>query len=467
MLDIYNFNEYEKLARHVILGVFSHFKINFNDVDLEVGLVSDEEIRDLNRDNRNIDAVTDVLSFPSIDITLPFNRSDYKLDVNPETGGVILGSIYISEAQAIRQAEENGHSLSRELAFLVMHGLLHILGYDHISDEDREKMEDKQNQILNELGITRDKANLDILNSINESKFKSGFIAVLGRPNAGKSTLINKLVGQKVSITSWKPQTTRNKILGIRNDEDSQIIFVDTPGLHAPKNELGRFMMRSVTAALNEVDAILYLTNAEKEFNHHDKENVERYIDAGKAVIVIVNKIDRVTPAKVGSILQEISKIKEVSAVVPISALRGKNLDAVMLEVKKLLPTGEAIFPDDIYTDRGMNFITSETIREKALKNLDEEIPYGIAVKVNKYDVTDELIEIDAEIVVQKASHKGIVLGKNGEMIKKIGTEARIELEKITGTKVFLTLWVRVEKDWRDDGRILERLGYNKEDYRN
>jgi GTP-binding protein Era/rRNA maturation RNase YbeY len=467
MLDIFNFSEYEKLARHAALGVFSHFKINHRDVDLEVGLVTDEEIRELNRENRDIDSVTDVLSFPSVNITLPFNKSDYEQDINPETGGVIIGSIYISKARAIRQAEESGHSISRELAFLITHGLLHILGFDHISDTDREKMEEKQRVIMKELGITRDMGDSEIMNSIKEEEFRSGFIAVLGRPNAGKSTLINKLVGQKVAITSWKPQTTRNKILGIRNDENSQIIFVDTPGLHAPKNELGRFMMRSVTAALNEVDAVLYLTNAEKEFNHHDKENVARYIDTGKQVIVIVNKIDRVTPAKVGSILQEISKINGVSAVVPISALKGKNLDAVMLEVKKVLPVGEAIFPDDIYTDRGMNFIASETIREKALRNLNEEIPYGVAVKINKYVASEELIEIDAEIVVQKASHKGIILGKNGEMIKKIGTEARIDLEKITGTKVFLTLWVRVEKDWRDNGRMLEKLGYNKDDYRN
>lgn len=296
--------------------------------------------------------------------------------------------------------------------------------------------------------------------------FKCGYIAVLGRPNAGKSTLINKLVGQKVAIVSWKPQTTRNKILGIRNDEKSQIIFVDTPGLHAPKNELGKFMMRSVTAALNEVDIVFYLTNAEKDFNHYDQENVARYIENGKKVIVIVNKIDRVDKTKVAMILSEIAKIKDVHAVVPISALRGKNLEALIEEAHKLLPISPAIFPEDMYTDRSMNFIVCETIREKVLRNLDEEIPYGVAVRINEYKIVDEIIHIDAEVLVQKASHKGIILGKKGEMMKKIGTEARIELEKITGSKIFMSIWVKVEKDWRDNDFMLGKLGYTKQDYK-
>lgn len=511
MIEIYRARSYEDIIRRAIKGVFYYFNIELEEVEIEIDFLEKEEMQELNRESRSIDEVTDVLSFPMNKIVLPFLKDDYKEDINPETGAVILGEIYICEERAKEQAIEYNHSVAREISFLVIHGMLHILGFDHINEQERMEMEQIQEQIMKNIGATREisdkqyselgkndstreisdkqyselkkndstreisdkqdseleKNNTTIIKTEKTNLFKCGFVAVIGRPNAGKSTLINYIVGQKVAIVSWKPQTTRNKILGIRNDNDSQIVFVDTPGLHTPVNELGKFMMRSVTAALNEVDVILYLINAEKDFNNYDQENVKRYVEWGKKVILLVNKIDRVDAAKVGQILSTISKVEGLSAVVPISALRGKNIKPLLEEIKKVMPAGEAIFPEDMYTDRSMNFIVSEVIREKALRLLDEEIPYGIAVKLNKYNQREDgLIEIDADIIIQKDSHKGIVLGKAGAMIKKISTYARQDIEQITGAQVFLSLWVRVEKDWREKENLLEKLGYNKLDYK-
>ena len=291
-------------------------------------------------------------------------------------------------------------------------------------------------------------------------------MALLGRPNAGKSTLINALVGEKVAIVSWKPQTTRNKIIGIVNEEDAQIVFVDTPGLHAPKNKLGKFMMRSVTAALEEVDAVVYVIDAEKGMTQEDVANLERYLDAKDNVVAVVNKVDHVTREKVGEILVTLSRYSRLKAVVPTSALRGKNIGPLIAEVKKLLPVGEKIYDDDLYTDRNMRFMAAEIIREKALRLLDQEIPYGIGVAINRYELGDNgVLQIDADLICQKAGHKPIVLGKQGAMLKKISTYARQDLEEMTGEKVYLTLWVRVKEDWRDDDRILNELGYTKQDY--
>lgn len=483
MIDIFRAEGKEEIVRRAAKGVLSRFGIDVADVDIEIDFLDQSEMQNLNKEARGVDSLTDVLSFPNLKVTLPFLKEEYIAETNPETEAVILGEIYISLDRAKEQALEFKHSLSREVSFLVVHGLLHLLGFDHIQEDDRKEMEDLQEEILNSIGLNRGISEEDYLskcNSLQENNptieeepaqtnenFKCGFVAVLGRPNAGKSTLVNYLVGQKVAIVSWKPQTTRNKILGIRNDADSQIIFVDTPGLHQPKNQLDRFMMRSVTAALNEVDVVVYLTNAEKDFNNYDQENVKRYMEEGKKVILVVNKIDRVDSIKVASILTEISKVEGLTAVVPISAIRGKNVKPLLAEIKKILPINQALFPDDMYTDRSMSFITSEIIREKALRLLDEEIPYGIAVRINKYELREDGIrDIDADIIVQKDSHKGIVLGKAGSMIKKISTFAREDLEEITGEKIFLTVWVRVEKDWRDRDNILEKLGYNKSDYR-
>lgn len=463
MIELYDTTQYRDTILIAAESVLRHFGIRPKDVDVSVELVSEEEIRTLNREERGIDAVTDVLSFPGVEVRLPFRKEDYPFDTDPETGAVLLGEVYICLARALEQSEAYNHSVYREIGFLTAHAMLHLLGFDHESEEEREEMERLQDEILNAAGITRD---ITAEPKREELSFRAGYVALLGRPNAGKSTLINALVGEKVAIVSWKPQTTRNKIIGIVNEEDAQIVFVDTPGLHAPKNKLGKFMMRSVTAALEEVDAVVYVIDAEKGMTQEDVANLERYLDAKDNVVAVVNKVDHVTREKVGEILVTLSRYSRLKAVVPTSALRGKNIGPLIAEVKKLLPVGEKIYDDDLYTDRNMRFMAAEIIREKALRLLDQEIPYGIGVAINRYELGDNgVLQIDADLICQKAGHKPIVLGKQGAMIKKISTYARQDLEEMTGEKVYLTLWVRVKEDWRDDDRILNELGYTKQDY--
>lgn len=491
MIDIFCTGYNRAPLRLSAEAVFKKFGIDPTSAEAEVGIVSEEEIRALNFERRNIDAVTDVLSFPALEkVTFPFDPNQYAADVNPETGCVMLGEVYICGKRAEEQAKEYGHALSRELGFLTAHGMLHLLGFDHNAPEETEKMEALQEEILAEAGLNREVEDASLPQEYEEEEdseapvsesdaadteedeaprgdFYSGFIAILGRPNAGKSTLINALVGEKVSIVSWKPQTTRNKILGVRNDGNYQLVFVDTPGLHTPKNALGEFMMRSVTSALESVDVVLYVVDGEKGLSGEDKANVERYIKvAGKNVIVALNKIDHITRERVMEILTEIGRIEGTAAVVPVSALREKNLVPLVQELKKLMPKGPKLYADDMYTDRSVRFLASETIREKAFRLLDQEIPYGVGVVINKLEEKKNgVTEIDASIIVQKAAHKPIILGKNGEMIKKISTYSREDIEKLLGGKVFLTLWVKVKEDWRDDPAVLNEIGYTKKDF--
>lgn len=439
--------------------VLRRFDINSEEVDAEIDFLPDEEMKNLNLETRGVDAVTDVLSFQSAEFSLPFIKEEYD-DINPETGAVILGEIYISENKAEEQAEEYGHSLERELSFLTCHGMLHLLGFDHIDPDDAEEMEALQREILGERRLTGESTD-DKNETEEKGGFKFGTVAVLGRPNAGKSTFVNAAVGEKVSIVSWKPQTTRNKILGIYTDKKAQIVFADTPGLHAPKNKLGKFMMRGVTSALEESDAVLYFIDAEKGFKEEDGANIARYAEK-LPVVVAVNKVDAVERREVAEILAKLNSLP-VKEVVPTSALKGKNVAEVVKVLTELLPEGEKVFDDDEYTTRDMRFTVCEIVREKALRLLDKEIPYGIGVEVNKYEVKQNgVIEIDADVIVEKQNHKAIVLGKGGSMIKKIATYARQDLENITGAKIFITLWVRVRDAWRDSDAILGELGYTK-----
>ena len=454
MLEIFDIH-YDSVKK-ALDAALKRFGIDRGDVVAEIAEVTDEEIKELNSERRGVDAVTDVLSFPALTgVKFPFSKEDYPEDIDPETGAAILGEVYIARGRAEKQAAEYGHSAAREYAFLALHGFLHLLGFDHMNDSDREEMEKIQNEILDLAGIGRDYTE-------EEAPVRTGFAAILGRPNAGKSTLINALVGEKVAIVSWKPQTTRNKILGILNRKDLQIIFVDTPGIHKPRNKLGGYMMRAVKAATDGVDAVIYVVDAEKGMDTNDTERIEA-LEKSVPVIVAVNKIDHVTKEKIAGILSELNDFKGLKAVVPVSALRLKNIDALTDEVARLMPEGVKLYPEDAYTDRNMRFMAAEIIREKALRLLDKEIPYGIAVSINKYAYRPSgTLEIDADVVCSKAAHKPIILGKNGAMIKKISEYAREDLEKMTGEKILLTLWVRVKKDWRDDDVMLNDLGYDK-----
>ncbi len=461
MIDIYN-ETYKQLLEDVENRVLSRFNIENSDVEVEIDFLSADEMQSLNKEARGVDSLTDVLSFPSTDISLPFNKEDYNDDIDPETDAVMLGEIYISLDRAKVQAEEIGNTLDEEVAFLACHGMLHLLGFDHMDETEAEEMYALQREIL---GRQNDETTL----TYNEGEvvnddYKFGNVAVVGRANAGKSTFVNTAVGEKVSIVSWKPQTTRNGILGIYTDNTAQIVFIDTPGIHAPKNRLGRYMMKSVTNALDDADVILYVVDSEKGLREEDKRYIARYLETELPVVVAVNKVDHVEKEKVATILKELSTFEKLVAIVPMSALRGKNIKVVIDELKKYLPLGEKRYDDDDYTLSDMRFMTAEIIREKALRLLGEEVPYGIGVNVNKYEYreTGNLIDIDADIVVEKKNHKGIVLGKGGAMIKKIATYAREDLEQITGAKIFLTLWVRVKEEWRNDQLVLSDLGYVK-----
>ena len=415
MINIYN-TKNDNLIKAVIIKSLLYFNIPHNDIELEVNILSDKKMKALNLEKRNIDSVTDVLSFPAIDVMFPFSKDDYKNDINPENGCVILGDIFISDNKAKKQAEEYNHSFSRELAFLTCHACLHLLGYGHMEEEKEKEMQEITDKILKEMKLTRDvddeaaeKIALYYLSKIDADKpinnpdkenFKSGFVAVLGRPNAGKSTLINSLVGQKVAIVSYKPQTTRNRILGISTKDNSQIIFIDTPGIHTPKNELGKFMMNSVSASIDGIDVLVYLIDGEKGFLKQDREALNKYNNGAYKIIIAVNKVDHITKARVGEIFEQLRLIENIEAIVPISAIKGTNVELLRKEILKLLKDTTQYYDDDSYTDKSMRFVASEIIREKALRLLSDELPYGIGVFINKYELRQEkpIIDIDADI---------------------------------------------------------------------
>lgn len=297
---------------------------------------------------------------------------------------------------------------------------------------------------------------------------KSGFICIAGMPNAGKSTLINALVGEKVAIVSWRPQTTRNKILGVVNTEDAQIVFIDTPGIHRARNKLGEYMMQSVASGLKDVDGVLYVVDAVKGIREEDEEFLSLR-PSSLPVVVALNKEDAVTRDTLFAVLEKLNSYKDIRAVVPVSAKKAENLAPLTEEIEKFLPEGEAMYPDDMYTDRTMRFMAAEIIREKALYLLDKEVPYGIGVHINKFELREDkpIYDVDADVVCEKQSHKAIVIGKGGATLKKISTAARQDIEELTGCKVFLTLYVRVKNEWRDSDYLMRELGYDVKDLKN
>jgi len=293
--------------------------------------------------------------------------------------------------------------------------------------------------------------------------FKSGFIAVIGKPNVGKSTLINALVGEKVAITSPKPQTTRNKILGIKNHKEYQIIFVDTPGIHNGKSKLSEYLQKSTQTAVSGVDAIVILLDAGK-VNIFDYELIEKHKNSDVPVFVVVNKIDISSYEKLYPILAKLNEYKFVKKFVTLSALRQRNIEELLNTLLEILPEGPAYYPTDQLTDKNLRFMVGEIIREKALLFLQEEIPHGIAVDIIQYDEGKGRDNISAEIICENERHKQIIIGSKGSMLKKIGTSARGEIEKLTNKVVNLELFVKVRSEWRDNKQALIDLGYDIKD---
>lgn len=293
--------------------------------------------------------------------------------------------------------------------------------------------------------------------------FKSGFISIIGRPNVGKSTLMNRIVGEKVAIISDKPQTTRNRIQAIYTEEDFQAIFLDTPGIHKPKNKLGDYMVNISKETLNDVDLILWLVDDSLEIGPGDKFILEELREVETSKILVINKIDNIKAEEVKKILDNYKDEEKIfNAIIPISATEGSGITMLMENIKKILPEGPKYFPEDTLTDQPERVIVSEIIREKALKYLDEEVPHGIAVGIEsmKKRKGTAIIDIDSVVYVERESHKGIVIGKGGRKLKGIGKSAREDLERFLGTKVNLKIWVKVEKNWRDKENLIKQFGY-------
>lgn len=298
-------------------------------------------------------------------------------------------------------------------------------------------------------------------------KFKSGFVTLIGRPNVGKSTLMNHLIGQKIAITSNKPQTTRNRIQTVYTSEEGQIIFLDTPGIHKAKNKLGEYMVTVAERTLKEVDVILWLVEPTTFIGAGERHIAEQLRQTDTPVILVINKIDTVSKAEILTFIDAYKDIVPFKEIIPVSALKGENTDELIRVMFHYLEEGPCYYDEDTITDQPERQIVSELIREKALRNLSDEIPHGIAVAIDrmKERKTGNLIDIDATIVCERDSHKGIIIGKQGTMLKKIGSQARRDIENLLDCKVNLKLWVKVKKDWRDSDFLIKNFGYRKNDY--
>lgn len=297
---------------------------------------------------------------------------------------------------------------------------------------------------------------------MNETAFRSGYVAIIGRPNVGKSTLINRVLGQKLCITSRRPQTTRHRILGIKTTDQGQFIYVDTPGLHSDnKKAMNRYMNRAASSSIEDVDVILFVVEGLK-WTDEDKKVLKRLQEDARApVILVLNKADKLSDK--GALLpqiQELSSQYEFAAVVPISARKGMNTDVLEQEIAKLMPAGEMIYDEDQLTDRSSRFLAAEIVREKLFRYLGKELPYSITVEVELFEEEDGMFRISAVVYVERSGQKSIVIGKKGEQLKRIGQDAREEMEQLFGCKVFLQVWVKVREGWSDNERMLKNLGY-------
>ena len=293
---------------------------------------------------------------------------------------------------------------------------------------------------------------------------KTLFAAIVGRPNVGKSTLLNLMLGKKVSIVSNKPQTTRTRVTGIMTKDDTQYVFLDTPGIHKPQDKLGSFMVKAANSAIGDVDVVLWIVEAGDKIGPVESSLIKKFASGDVPVILLINKTDVSNATEVAETILRFSSKCDFDAVIPISAKTGDGTAEIFGEAEKFAAEGEWIFPDDMFTDMPERFIASEIIREKLLRTLDKEVPHGVAVVIEDFSESDEMISIRAEIFCEKESHKPIIIGKGGRTLKLIGTRAREEMEKFFGVKVFLDLWVKVKENWRQSQADISRFGFRKDD---
>lgn len=294
--------------------------------------------------------------------------------------------------------------------------------------------------------------------------YKSGFVTLIGRPNVGKSTLMNYLIGQKIAITSNKPQTTRNRIQTVLTTEEGQVVFVDTPGIHKAKNKLGEYMVNVAERTLNEVDVVMWLVEPTTFIGAGEQHIASQLKKVQTPVILVINKIDSVKPEEVLASISAYKDLYEFAEIVPVSARNGNNTEELLKVIMKYLQYGPQFYDEDTVTDQPERQIVAEIIREKALHSLNEEIPHGIAVAIDQMKMRNKVMHIDATIICERDSHKGIIIGKQGNMLKKIGSTARFEIERMLECKVNLKLWVKVKKDWRDSEFLMKNFGYREEE---
>ncbi len=300
---------------------------------------------------------------------------------------------------------------------------------------------------------------------MEEASKKSGMVAIIGRPNVGKSTLMNRLIGQKVAITSDKPQTTRNRIRTVYTDERGQIVFVDTPGMHHARTKLGDYMVKSAEGAIGDVDAVIYIVEPSSFIGEFEETILNRLKTVKVPVILVINKCDTKKKEELLPVIAKYSGKMDFAEIIPVSALKGDGVDDLMDTLYGYMPEGPMLYDEDTVTDQPMRQIAAELIREQTLRQLSDEIPHGIAVVIDKMtEREDGMFDIDATVICERESHKRIIIGKNGSMLKKIGTAARLEIEKMTETKVFLRLWVKIRKEWRNSDILLKNYGYKDDD---
>ncbi|ABS23253.1 GTPase Era [Bacillus cytotoxicus] len=301
---------------------------------------------------------------------------------------------------------------------------------------------------------------------MNNKGYKSGFVSIIGRPNVGKSTFLNRIIGQKIAIMSDKPQTTRNKVQGVYTENDAQVIFIDTPGIHKPKHKLGDFMVKMAQTTLKEVDIVLFMVNAAEGFGRGEEYIIEKLKETRQPVFLVINKIDQVHPEKLLELIDQYRNLYEFAEIVPISALEGNNVEALIGAIKKYLPEGPQYYPENQVTDHPERFIIAELIREKVLHLTREEVPHSVAVAIDAIQKREGgAVYVNATIIVERPSQKGIIIGKQGKMLKEIGKRARFDIEALLGSKVFLEVWVKVQKDWRNKMSQLRDLGFREDEY--
>ncbi|MCV4229751.1 GTPase Era [Virgibacillus sp. LDC1] len=298
---------------------------------------------------------------------------------------------------------------------------------------------------------------------MQKKQFKSGFVAIIGRPNVGKSTLMNQVIGQKIAIMSDKPQTTRNKIHGVYTTNDSQVVFLDTPGIHKRQSKLGDYMNQTALSTLGEVEAALFLVDASEGIGGGDRYIAEQLQKIKTPIILVMNKIDKIEPPALLPLIEQYRKLHDFAEIVPISAKLGSNVDTLLEQIQKYLPPGPQYYPEDQVTDHPEQFVCAELIREKILHMTREEIPHSIAVTIEDMRVEENgTVYISAVIFVERDSQKGIIIGKQGALLKEVGRQARQDIQRLLGSKIFLELWVKVKKDWRNQERVLRDLGFHR-----